>query len=81
LIELKKIDTKIELGPEGSLLAQLKVRSVLWDRVLEVQWKDTKVNKVRDKAKLGVETPFRVLDDGMIVMDRRMYLPNNKPLK
>jgi len=29
LIELKKIDTKIELGPEGSLLAQLKVRSVL----------------------------------------------------
>jgi hypothetical protein len=25
LIKLKKIDAKIELGPEGSLLAQLKV--------------------------------------------------------
>jgi len=81
LIKLKKIDAKIELGPEGSLLAQLKVWSILWDRVLEVQRKDTKVNKVRDKVKLGVETPFRVLDDGMVVMDRRMYLPNNKALK
>jgi hypothetical protein len=27
LIELRKIDAKVEVGPEGSLLAQLRVKS------------------------------------------------------
>lgn len=29
LIDLKEIDDKVEVGPEGSLLVQLRVRSVL----------------------------------------------------
>lgn len=57
MIELKKIDAKVKVGL-GSLLAQLSVRSVLRDKVLEVERRDTKVKKVRDKVKLGVETPF-----------------------
>jgi len=36
LMELKKIDAKIEVGPEDSLLSQLRVWSVLQDKVLEV---------------------------------------------
>jgi len=29
----------------------------------------------------GVETPYQILDDGMIVLERRMYLPNDETLK
>lgn len=31
--------------------------------------------------KLGVEKPFRVLDDKVVAMDRRMYMPDDKALK
>ena len=29
LLELRKINAKVEVGPRGSLLAQLRVRSIL----------------------------------------------------
>jgi hypothetical protein len=46
LIDFKEIDAKVEVGLKGSLLAQLRVRSVLRDIVLEVQERDIKVNKM-----------------------------------
>lgn len=30
---------------------------------------------------LGVERPFRILKDGMVMMGRQMYLPEEKTLK
>lgn len=30
---------------------------------------------------LGVERPFRILKDGMVMMGRQMYLPEKKTLK
>ena len=58
LIELKKVDTKIDVGPEGSLIPQLKVQFILWDKVLEVQQRDVEVGKVRNRVKLAFEIPF-----------------------
>lgn len=58
LMELKKIDAKIEVGPEDSLLSQLRVWFVLRDKVLEVQRRDVEVDKMRNKVELGVDTPF-----------------------
>lgn len=54
---------------------------MLQDKVLEAQQKDVEVGKIRDKLKLGIETPFQILEDGMIVMERQIYLPENKALK
>lgn len=70
LIELRKIGVKVEVGHEGSLLAQSRVRSILQDKVLKAQQKDVKIDKVRIKIKSGVGTLFQILDDGMIVMGR-----------
>jgi len=58
LMELKKIDAKIEVGLEDSLLSQLRVWFVLRDKVLEVQRRDVEVDKMRNKVELGVDTPF-----------------------
>jgi len=58
LMELKKIDAKIEVGLEDSLLSQLRVWFVLRDKVLEVQQRDVEVDKMRNKVELGVDTPF-----------------------
>lgn len=37
LFQLRKINAKVEVGPEGSLLSQLQVRLTLQDKVLEAQ--------------------------------------------
>jgi hypothetical protein len=29
----------------------------------------------------GIETPFRVTDDGLLMMRQRLYVPNNKMVK
>jgi len=55
LIELGKINAKIEVGPGDSLLAQLKIKSIFQDRVLDAQMKDVEVKKVRDKVESGVK--------------------------
>jgi len=39
------------------------------------------MKKLRDKVKSGVETLFQILDDGMVVMRRRMYLSRDKVMK
>jgi hypothetical protein len=62
-------------------LAKLRVQSILRDRVLKVQRKDIEVDKVRNKVKLGVETPFQILEDEMVVMGRQMYTFGDKTLK
>jgi hypothetical protein len=30
---------------------------------------------------VGIETPFRVVDDGALMMGQRVYIPNNKMVK
>jgi len=59
LIDFKEIDAKVEVGLKGSLLAQLRVRSVLRDIVLEVQERDIKVNKMWDKVNWGLRHPSK----------------------
>jgi hypothetical protein len=39
------------------------------------------MKKLRDKVKSGVKTLFQILDDGMVVMRRRMYLSRDKVMK
>ena len=50
-VELKKNDARFEVGLVRSLLVQLKVWSILQDKVLEAQKIDVEVGKVRDKVK------------------------------
>jgi hypothetical protein len=74
LLELRNINAKVEIGPEGSLLAQLKVRSVFLEKILGAQQNDIEVSKIKYKIEFEVKTLFQILDDGMVVMGKRMYV-------
>lgn len=80
-MELRKIDARIETVPRESLLAQLKLRLLLRDRLLEAQKKDVEVGKIRDKVKSGVETSFHILEDGIIAYRRQMILLEDETLQ
>jgi hypothetical protein len=64
IVELKKMGLRLSVGPEGSLLAQLKIRSVLRDKVLVAQQADGKVKEINERVNKGIETSFQMLFDG-----------------
>jgi hypothetical protein len=58
IMELKRMDLQLSVGPEGLLLAQLKIRSMLRDKVLVAQHVDEKVRKIKEKVNQDIETSF-----------------------
>jgi hypothetical protein len=52
-----------------------------WEQILEAQQLDDQVLKVGSKLKSGSETLFRMEDDGIVVLGRHMYVPDNKVFK
>jgi len=62
-------------------MAQLRLRSTLWDKVLKAQQEDLKIDKIRNKMKSGIKTPFQIRNDKMMVFGRQMYLPGDQTLK
>jgi hypothetical protein len=76
LAKLKKMNLQVIIGSKGSLLAQIKIWFVLRDKVLKAQQTDEEVKKVKEKMDQGIETPFQMLLNGLVVMGRRIYLPN-----
>jgi hypothetical protein len=81
MIELKRLGTILGVSPEGSLMAQLRVKSGYREQILEAQQHDDEVSKVRIKLESGGETLFRMGGDGIVMLGRRMYVPDNKALK
>jgi hypothetical protein len=81
IVELKKLGLRLSVGPEGSLLAHIKIRSVLRDKVLVAQQVDEKVKDIKESVKQGIEKAFQMLSGGLIAMGRRIYLLDHKTLK
>jgi hypothetical protein len=81
MIGLKILGAVLSVSPEGSLMAQLMVKSGYREQILEAQQLDDEVLKVRIKLESGGETLFRMGDDGIVMLGRRMYVPDNKVLK
>ena len=49
-MELKKTRLQLSVGPKGSLLAKLKIQSVLRDKVLVAQQVDGKVKEIKERV-------------------------------
>jgi hypothetical protein len=81
MIELKRLGAVLGVSPEGSLMAQLRVKSGYREQILEAQQHYDEVSKVRIKLESGGETLFQMGDDGIVMLGRRIYVPDNKALK
>jgi len=82
IVELKKLGLQLNVGPEGSLLAQLKIQFVPRYKVLVAQQVGKKkVKDIKESVNQGIEKAFQMLSGGLIAMGRRIYLPDHKTLK
>jgi len=70
IVELKKMGLQLSVRLKGSLLAQLKIPSMLQDKVLVAQQADGKVKEIKERVNKGIETSFQMLSDGLISIGR-----------
>jgi hypothetical protein len=81
LIELGELRTRMGVGLNGSLLAQMVAQPMLWDKILKAQKNDVKAEKIKGEIKLKQETPFQLREDRILAMQKRVYIPEDKDLK
>ena len=80
LIDLRKLNAKLNVDDVGVLLATLSIRPVLKERIQEAQPNDQKLKEIIEKVKQGKETPFILQDDTLMLGDR-ICVPDTNDLR
>ena len=80
LIELGELRTRMGVGLNGSLLAQMVAQPLLWDKILEAQKNNVKAKKIKGEIKLKQETPFQLREDKILAIQKRVYVLEDKDL-
>ena len=79
---LKAMNARLEISDDGNLVAELRVRSTLMQRVKDSQMNDDEVKIKFDQISQGKKTHgFDQSPDGYLYFKRRLYVPDDKELK
>ncbi|WCJ39071.1 Transposon Tf2-6 polyprotein [Euphorbia peplus] len=81
LADLRALGVVLEVDHSGALMATLKVRPVLVDRIREAQVQDEKLDKMVREVKSGSRTDFSLRDDGTLMKCGRLCVPDIEALK
>ena len=81
LLELRALNVELARGEKGALLATLKVRPVLIDRVREAQGQDEQIVKIKEQVQQGNKVDFMISDDGTLLYKVRLCVPSVEVLK
>ena len=81
LAELKEMGTELHINAGGGLVAQLLVRPMYREQILQAQFHDKVGFKIRKSVEAGVEKRFRIANDGTLMMGQRLYVPNDAAIK
>ena len=61
---------------KGALLATLRIRPVLIDRVREAQGQDEQMEKIKEQVQHSNRVDFMISDDGTLLYGGRLCVPN-----
>jgi hypothetical protein len=81
LLELGGLNVHLDVTSGGMLLAMLVLQSDMREKIRKAQGEDPEVMKEMNNVKVGQDSLFRVSNDGLVVMGKRIYLPNDEVLK
>jgi hypothetical protein len=81
LLELGGLNVHLDVISGGVLLATLVLQSDMREKIRKAQGEDPEVMKEMNNVKVGQDSLFRVSNDGLVVMGKRIYLPNDEVLK
>ena len=81
LLELRALNVSLAQGEKGALLATLKIRPVLIDRVKEAQGQDEQIVKIKEQVQQGNRVDFVISEDGTLLYGSILCVPNIEVLK
>ena len=70
----------LSLGKLGTLLATLKFRPILVERVSEAQSQDEPFMKIINEVRNGSHTDFSLKDNKILMLGKRLCVPNEEKL-
>ncbi|XP_017647983.1 uncharacterized protein LOC108488201 [Gossypium arboreum] len=81
VIELRAMFARLSITDDGSLLAELKVKLVMFDKIRSAQLEDDKLLKKREMVQNGTAENFSIDDCGCLRFRNRICIPNTSMLK
>ena len=81
LLSLREMNVELQVSPSGVLLATLKIRPVLHERIREAQNRDDYIIELRKKMDQGKGKEFFIHVDGALMLGNRIYVPKVDDLR
>ncbi|KAJ8754963.1 hypothetical protein K2173_015475 [Erythroxylum novogranatense] len=81
LKELAKLRVTLTQAESDCILANFRVRPVLNVKIKELQKHDEYLGKLREEIKSGKHSEIEVREDGLMVVESRLCIPNVQELK
>ena len=81
LLALREMNVELQVSPNGVLLATLKIRLVLHERIREAQNRDDYIIELRKKMDQGKGKEFVIHVDGALMLGNRIYVPKVDDLR
>ena len=78
---LQALNAQLSLTSDGTVVAELIVRPILLNRVLEAQKKDEKIAAIISQIGDGKETEFEVKEDGILYFKDWVCVPDDNDLR
>ncbi|KAL2252726.1 UNVERIFIED_CONTAM: Transposon Tf2-11 polyprotein [Sesamum indicum] len=81
LLEMRSMNTKLEVDQVAGLLAALQIKPNFVDQIKEAQTRDAFLLRMLERIKLGKKTNFSIRGDGVIVNGGRVCVPDTDGLR
>lgn len=78
---LEKLSIDVRGRGDSLYLATLVVQPTLMDRIKEGQKKDAEMGNILNRVLEGKESSFRVSEDGVLHLGKRVCIPNDDSIK
>ena len=81
LEDIRKLKLDIRIYDSTVRLANMRVQPTLIERIIVAQNDDPQLMKIKNSVEAGVQSEFKIHDDGSLRFENRICIPNDSVLK
>ena len=81
LKDIRKLELDIRIYDSTVRLANMRVQPALIERISVAQNDDPQLIKIKNSVEAGVQSEFKIHDDGSLRFENKICIPNDSVLK